>query len=108
MALYGTLEKSEEGLLGGLKLLPQIRTFDVCDSFLAGSNDATVSRKCCEIAWNDALYIEKILRKVIGKRAFKPYKTERLTPSQQLRRVTKYPIKVHVWAAISVSGVIGP
>ena len=123
----------------------------------------TVGRKCCEIAWNDidTLYSEKNPKKVIGKRAFKPCKTERLTPSQQLRRVTmsrlllaqpnllnklkhvwftdeswfttdgitqknnqfywalnkdavkpvisqKYPIKVHVWAAISVSGVIGP
>ena len=32
--------------------------------------------------------LRKILRKVIGKHAFKPCKTERLTPSQQLRRVT--------------------
>ena len=32
--------------------------------------------------------VRKILRKVVGKRAFKPCKTERLTPSQQLRRVT--------------------
>ena len=105
--------------------------------------------------------VKKISRKVIGKRAFKPCKTERLTPSQQLRRVTmsrlllaqpnlfnklkhvwftdeswlttdgitqknnqfywalnkdavkpvisqKYPIKFHVWAVISVYGVIGP
>ena len=32
--------------------------------------------------------MRKILRKVIGKRAFKPCKTERLKLSQQLRRVT--------------------
>ena len=39
---YGSVwdaDRSEEGLLGGLKFLPPIRTFDVCDSFLAGSND---------------------------------------------------------------------
>ena len=38
---YGSvcIERSEEGLLGGLKFLPPIRTFDVCDSFLAGSKD---------------------------------------------------------------------
>ena len=31
--------------------------------------------------------VRKILRKVVGKRAFKPCITERLTPSQQLWRV---------------------
>ena len=32
--------------------------------------------------------VRKILRKIVGKRAFKACKNERLTPSQQLRRVT--------------------
>ena len=106
-------------------------------------------------------FVAKILKKVLKKKPFKSAKTEKLTASQKLRRLTlckklislprltnmlknvwftdescfysdgiaqknkafywalskdavkptifqKYPIKVHVWAAVSVSGLIGP
>ena len=79
MALYRTLERIEEGLLGGLKLLPPIKTFNVCDSFFGNAARSLGMTRYT---------VRKILRKVIGKRAFRPCKTERLTPSQQLRRVT--------------------
>ena len=36
---YGSVWDARKGLLGVLKFLPPVRTFDVCDSFLAGSNN---------------------------------------------------------------------
>ena len=85
MALYGTLERSKEGLLGVVTTDQNIRR--VLRQFFGRKQRLSVGNAARSLGMT-RYTVRKILRKVVGKRAFKPCKTERLTPSQQLWRVT--------------------